>query len=875
MPDNTLSRSASGGDDLTQLIARLREVGGSMLDAALSYARLGIPVFPCHQGNKKPLVKNGFYAATKDPAQLRAWWGEWPHAMIGVPTGKVSRLLLIDIDPAPGCSPYDLIASLRNHLGETLPAGLMAHTPRGGIHLVYLMPDAPQIGNRANLLGAGKAEGKIDVRGDGGYMIVPPSRRHGPQAVKEGCGGRFYQWDAVEGPGEDFALPAPSQRLIDVMLRKGPRATATRWEGRPAPASDDQASERRYALRALDAEIRKLAAEPSGQRNSALNIASMKLAQLVANGALSETVAKSALEQACHTNGLVDEDGIASVRATIASGFTKGLSEPRNLSHLRAKTASGTRNSDAARTPPTEEGVSHGDDRPVIRIRPGLLHESVDLAEAILVAAGPGPIYQRDRDLVQVSQRPVMRSDGTEEVQDAIAFAEPAFFMRVVAEHARCEQHDSRTKGWVACDVPGKLAEQYYSLPRWKLAPLRQLISAPVIRRDGALLHRKGYDVPTGLYLTQELKGLAVPERPSDADAERANDVLTNLLKDFPWSDPPGRPGQSLAVAIAGLITAVIRAILPTAPAFGITAPSRGTGKSYYVDLAAIIATGTRAACVATGGSLADFEKALFAQLLEGRSVLSLDNMIRPLEGQLLCMVLTQWQVRSRVLGFSKMADAATGAAIFATGNNLAIKGDMARRTLIAKMDAGLEHPENRAFDRDLLTETLARRAELVGAVLTLVRWRIQWKDSGASLEDRVAAALPLAGYDEFCRLVRDPLLAVGHADPVRSIEQGRETDSEEGELEALLLAWHSCFQDKPKSCREVIDAAIAGIYNGANVGGLGDAIRAATQDADGFNAAKLGAYIGQMSGRVCCDMKFVLHGKQRGNRCWKVVAPL
>jgi hypothetical protein len=69
MPDNTLSRSASGVDDLTQLIARLREVGGSMLDAALSYARLGIPVFPCHQGNKKPLVKNGFYAATKDQAR--------------------------------------------------------------------------------------------------------------------------------------------------------------------------------------------------------------------------------------------------------------------------------------------------------------------------------------------------------------------------------------------------------------------------------------------------------------------------------------------------------------------------------------------------------------------------------------------------------------------------------------------------------------------------------------------------------------------------------------------------------------------------------------------------------------------------------------
>jgi hypothetical protein len=873
MPDSTQGWPTRTDDDLTRLMARLLRVGGAMLDVALCFARLRIPVFPCSPNDKKPLVRHGFYAATTDEVQIRAWWGKWPVAMIGVPTGKASGFLLIDIDPAPGELSTDLLAHLRQHLGEHVPAGLMAHTPRGGIHLVYLMPNGAGIGNRTNLLSAGKGQGKIDVRGNGGYMIVPPSQRRGAQAGKDGCDGCFYRWDDVEGPGEDFALPAPSQRLVDVITRKEEPTAADRRPSRQQPAVVKvQDRERSYVRKAFDAEIGGLASQASGQRNHGLNVASMKVAQLVATGGLSEAEARSALESACDANGLIKDDGIKAVRATITSGFKKGLGQPRDLRHLAGANAGPTSSREEEAEVAAEPNAQSKDDRTVIRIRPGVLHAAVDQTERILIAAGPGPIYQRGSNLVTVTQRPVLRSDGMADMQEAIAFAESAFFTRTVAERARCERYVPRENSWVACDPPPKLAEQYYSLPRWKLAPLRQLISAPLIRHDGSLLHRQGYDEPTCLYLTQELKGLTVPQCPTEGDAERANEVLTELLKDFPWSDPPGRPGQSLAVALAGVVAAVIRAILPTAPAFVVTAPARGSGKSYYVDLAAIIATGARAACVATGSNIEELEKSLFAQLLEGRSVLNLDNMVQPLAGQLLCMVLTQSHVRSRVLGLSKMADASTGSAIFATGNNLAVKGDMVRRTLIARMDAGLEHPENRCFDRDLLSDALVRRAELVGAVLTIVRWRMQWINDGCSY-GQTADALPLAGYAEFCCLVRDPLLALGHADPVRSIEQGRETDAEESEFEALLLAWHACFHEKPKTCREAIDAASAGIYNGANVGGLSDAIRAATHDKDSLNAAKLGGYLSRVSGRICKGMRFAMHGKLRGYRSWKVVS--
>jgi putative DNA primase/helicase len=303
------------------------------------------------------------------------------------------------------------------------------------------MPNGAGIGNRTNLLGAGKGQGKIDVRGNGGYMIVPPSQRRGAQAGKEGCDGCFYQWDDVEGPGEDFALPVPSQRLIDIITRKEQPAAIARRPSRPSAAVEVPVRERRYVLKAFDEEIRRLASQASGQRNHGLNIASMKVAQLVATGALSDAEARSALESACDANGLIKDDGIKAVRATIASGFKKGLGQPRDLRHL-AEVGAGPANSrERAAEVTAKPNAPRKDDRTVIRIRPSVRHEAVDQAESILLATGPGPIYQRGGNLVNVTQRPVLRSDGTADVQEAIAFSEPAFFSRTVAEHARCERY--------------------------------------------------------------------------------------------------------------------------------------------------------------------------------------------------------------------------------------------------------------------------------------------------------------------------------------------------------------------------------------------------------------------------------------------------
>src|SRR5215510_10222047 len=73
----------------------------SVLDAALDYARHGMPVFPTNPLDKKPLTLSGFYDATTDEAQIIGWWQQWPNAMIATPTGAASGMWVIDLDLDP------------------------------------------------------------------------------------------------------------------------------------------------------------------------------------------------------------------------------------------------------------------------------------------------------------------------------------------------------------------------------------------------------------------------------------------------------------------------------------------------------------------------------------------------------------------------------------------------------------------------------------------------------------------------------------------------------------------------------------------------------------------------------------------------------
>jgi hypothetical protein len=151
-------------------------------DAALEYAARGWAVFPCKPRGKRPLCPHGLKDATTDEAQIRAWWERWPDANIGYPTGN---RVVLDVDGAEG---ENSLADLQRANGR-LPQTLTAKTGRGR-HL-YFKPNGAKIRNSA-----GKPGKHLDIRAEGGYVILPPS-------IHEN--GWQYRWEVEAKPAP---LPA-------------------------------------------------------------------------------------------------------------------------------------------------------------------------------------------------------------------------------------------------------------------------------------------------------------------------------------------------------------------------------------------------------------------------------------------------------------------------------------------------------------------------------------------------------------------------------------------------------------------------------------------------------------------------------------------
>lgn len=146
----------------------------TLLDAALEHATARRwAVFPCSPTDKRPLTSNGFKDATTDPSVISAWWTKWPSAMIGVATGAASGIFAVDQDRkqngSDGVATWD--AWQKTHQRD--PGYTRVHTtPNTGRHTLHRWRPSDNIRNiPLDRLGPG-----IEIKGEGGYIIVPPSR---------------------------------------------------------------------------------------------------------------------------------------------------------------------------------------------------------------------------------------------------------------------------------------------------------------------------------------------------------------------------------------------------------------------------------------------------------------------------------------------------------------------------------------------------------------------------------------------------------------------------------------------------------------------------------------------------------------------------
>jgi putative DNA primase/helicase len=270
----------------------------SLIDDALALAEQGLPVFPV-KSDKKPLWRShAFKDATRDPALIRKMFAKRRAALIAIPTGRDTRRVVIDIDPRHD-GPVWFAANK-----EKIPPTRTHGTQSGGEHLVFRDPPEVMIRNSEGRIAPG-----VDVRGTGGYVIVPPSKGY-----------------TIKHDGELADMPP---WLIDVCLPP-PRPPPPPRSPRQPPLDGDGTP---YGLKALDDECDAIRCAPFGQQETTFNNAALKIGGLVAGAELNESYALAELIAA--GNAMPSESNRepwlhSEIVRKARRGLTDGMRTPRS-----------------------------------------------------------------------------------------------------------------------------------------------------------------------------------------------------------------------------------------------------------------------------------------------------------------------------------------------------------------------------------------------------------------------------------------------------------------------------------------------------------------------------------------------------------------
>jgi hypothetical protein len=395
-------------------------------------------------------------------------------------------------------------------------------------------------------------------------------------------------------------------------------------------------------------------------------------------------------------------------------------------------------------------------------------NEMLDFAEAEILRGGAG-LYQSGGRVVyavrtlrdSADDDTVRRPAGALTVNEVTAKRLQLFMI----EHAKFYKEGKAFGKSVKIKHPASqnLAELYLARSdKWNIPPLNGIIEAPTLRRDGSLVTAPGYDAASGLLLDMgNVTFPKIPDAPSRDEARAALKFIGIPFGGFPFV-PDGENGMSASrsVMYAALLTALVRRTLRSAPMHGISAPTPGTGKTLAIQVVSMVAMGRTLTAMSQGPGPEEDEKRIFSILLQGDQIVSIDNVTRPIGGNALCTILTEETWQNRILGESRNVRVPTNVLWMPTGNNLTFEGDMTRRALLCQMDAGIENPESRSFDMDLMKWVPDNRVKLVAAGLTILR---AFVCAGRPGLDRLK---PYGSFEEWSNLVRGALVWLGQPDP-------------------------------------------------------------------------------------------------------------
>lgn len=765
------------------------------LEHALYYAKRGWRVAPIRPGTKHPRIDRWQDKATTDEAIIRTWWSRFPTDGVSIVTGERSQLVVVDVDPAHGGD--ETLADLEHEHGA-LPETVEALTGGGGRHLYFRMPDGvpyPRNDQAGIALGPG-----LDIRGDGGQVVAPPTVHPN---------GQPYSWEAEGDPFEGTA-PATAPDWLVALLEPKPVAprreriapTATRI-GDPAPG-EIWADEHCWAD-VLGADGWQLHSQRAGADGHAYELWVRPGKELRAGPSASLYYGGYDLLKVFTTN---PPAGLETGQTYSLWGYHVATRHGADF-EAAARTVRHELNArDASGSAPLNEAAATGNDTPApmpAASRPGIVHNGRQLDDvtreataALALANQPPHLFVRAGELARVrddeEHRPIVEQLATKHLRKHLADA--ATWWRALKDG-----------GTTATAPPLDVVDNILAAGAWPMPPLAGVVELPVVRPDGTFATDHGYDRSTRLYHWHRGADYKpVPAAPTPAELTAAVATITDVLADFPWDTTADR-----ANAWALLLTPLVRPIVHQVPMALVDAPEPGTGKGLLVTVAATLALGRPAGLTAWPSSEEEIAKVITATLMAGSTMVIFDNVEGMIRSGNLAAALTADVWSGRILGLSKNATVPNRATWVATGNNIDVGGDLARRCYRIRLDARQAQPWKRTGFRhpDLAPYVLEHRTELLHALCTVVR---SWWVAGRHQAGSIAA---MGTYTSWVRTVGGILEHAGVGGFLDNLAAFHASADREAQAwEAFLTAWSTDVGETPMSVAELV-ARMKDMYGG------------------------------------------------------------
>lgn len=610
-------------------------------------------------------------------------------------------------------------------------------------------------------------------------------------------------------------LPEPEQLVRVEVASPAPALTAEQEQTRAA----------RYVSAALHSEVMRVSVAREGTRNDTLFRAAAALGSLVNTGHLDENAIHAALQAAAARTGL--SDGEAST--AIESGIETGRRSPRSVpASARAfSPAAEARNAfDFVVSAPAPSRLAAP-----IKSTNGTAHALPPVTLSAAAESMPG-IQVNERQLREVSNdvldvfarlgpnrtRLFVRGGLVSRVvrdEKNRATIEPVSEHALVGAMTRAANFfATRTSGGVPYqrveDPPSKVARDILTMDGCPLPGLNGITEAPVMRPDGTILDRPGYDESTKLFYapTPELDYPGVPDQPTRYQVERALEALSDLVSDFPFLDPASRANY-----IGLLMTPVLRhSIIGHVPMALISAADQGTGKTILSELPSILSTGANPSLIAMPYSGEEWVKSITTSLLSGTSVVVLDNVGREIVADELAQVLTSDVWEARLLGLNRSARIPHRAVWIANGNNIKVRGDFASRCYFVRIIAPTARPWERDGFRieDIKNHVRLHRGEIIAAVLTMARaWHLASQPARATVRR-------MRTFTEWARVVGGILEFAGEPNFLGNTDEFYNSVDEEAPQWEGFLSWlRDKFGEAPFTVARVCSQLSGGVFGG------------------------------------------------------------